>query len=226
MSDINQRVLVDGKSSTNASVLAGVPQGSVLGPLMFLLFINDLLEYVHHSRYCFRLFADDCVLYWKIQSNSVIIKLQEDLDSLLQWESDWQMEFYPSKCQLLRVTNKRRPTACIHINRGHSLEVVDSAKYLGVIILKSIRRVWKEHIDTITKKANSIRAFIQRKFQNCQRSTKATCYTTLVRRLVEYVCTVWDPHTAHTSRIYRQCNDELLESRWTSTYKPAVKHQC
>ena len=193
LSDRNQRVLVDGKSSTNAPVQSGVPQGSVLGPLMFLLFINDLPEYVHHSSV--RLFADDCVLYRKIQSNSDIIKLQEDLNSLLQWESDWQMEFHPSKCQLLRVTNKRRPMASIYNIRGHNLEVVDSAKYLGVTIHKSLR--WNEHIDTITKKANATRAFIQRNLQHCPRSTKATCYTTLVRPLVEYACTVWDPHTAN-----------------------------
>ena len=81
-SDIFLFLIVDGKSSTNAPFQSGVTQFSVLGPLMFLLFINDLPEYVHYSSV--RLFADDCVPYRKIQSNSDIIKLQEDLDSLLQ----------------------------------------------------------------------------------------------------------------------------------------------
>lgn len=104
------------------------------------------------------------------------------------------MEFHPSKCQLLRVTNKRKPVTNSYNIRGHRLEVVDSAKYLGVTIHKNLR--WNEHIDNITKKANSTRAFIQRNLQHCPRNTKAACYTTLVRPLVEYACTVWDPHTA------------------------------
>lgn len=104
------------------------------------------------------------------------------------------MEFHPSKCQLLRVTNKRKPVTNSYNIRGHKLDVVDSAKYLGVTIHKNLR--WNEHIDNITKKANSTRAFIQRNLQHCPRNTKATCYTTLVRPLVEYACTVWDPHTA------------------------------
>ena len=143
----------------------------------------------------FDFFADDCVLYRKIQFSSDIIKLQEDLDSLLQWESDWQMEFHPIKCQLLHVTNKRRPMASIYNIRGHNLELVDSAKYLGVTIHKTLQ--WNEYIDTITKKANSTRAFIQRNLQHCPQSTKATCCTTLVRPLVENACAVCDPHTAH-----------------------------
>ena len=159
---------------------------------MFLLFINDLPEYVHHSSV--RLFADDCVLYRKIQSNRDIEKLQEDLDNLLKWESDWKMEFHPSKCQLLRITNKRRPNVSVYNIHGHNLEAGDSAKYLGVTIHKSLR--WNQHIDTITKKANSTRAFVQRNLHYCPRSIKATCYTTLVRPLVEYACTIWDPHTA------------------------------
>lgn len=130
----NQRVLVDGKSSSNAPVQSGVPQGSVLGPLMFLLFINDLPEYVHHSNV--RLFADDCVLYRNICTNTDTVKLQEQLNSLLQWETGWQMEFHPSKCQLLRVTNKRKPVTNSYNIRGHKLDVVDSAKYLGVTIHK------------------------------------------------------------------------------------------
>jgi hypothetical protein len=81
--------VVDWKNSSNAPALSGVPQGSVLGPLLFLLFIKDLPEYVNHSSV--RLFADDCVLYRKIQSNRDIEKLQEDQDNLLKWESDWKM---------------------------------------------------------------------------------------------------------------------------------------
>jgi hypothetical protein len=64
--------------------------------------------------------------------------LQDDMDSLLQWEQDWQMEFHPSKCQLLRITNKRKPFARDYDIHGHKLEEVESAKYLGGLPIKRI----------------------------------------------------------------------------------------
>jgi hypothetical protein len=103
------------------------------------------------------------------------------------------MEFHPSKCQLLRVINKRKPSPTSYYIHGHKLELVDSAKYLGVTIHKTIN--WNTHIENISKKTNSTRAFIQRNLQHCPQRTKAVCYTTLVRPLLEYACTVWDPFT-------------------------------
>ena len=100
-----QQVLVEGQTSSKVPVQSGVPQGSVLGPLMFLLFINDLPEYVENSRV--RLFADDCVLYKTVSEQEDATSLQKDLDALQKWESDWKMEFHPQKCQLLRITNKK-----------------------------------------------------------------------------------------------------------------------
>ena len=134
LSSRNQRVIVDGKSSHTAPVRSGVPQGSVLGPLVFLLFINDLPDYVQSSTV--RLFSDDCILYRKIQNEADSKLLQEDMNNLLRWESDWQMEFHPSKCQLLCVTNKHKPSPTSYDIHGHKLELVDSAKYLGVTIQK------------------------------------------------------------------------------------------
>jgi hypothetical protein len=182
---------VDWKSSHTAPVQSGVPQGSVLRPLMFLLFINDLPDYVQSSTV--RLFAYDCVLYRKIQNEADSKLLQEDMNNLLRWESEWQMEFHPSKCQLLRVTNKRKPSPTSYHVHGHKLELVDSAKYLGVVIHKTIN--WNTHIENISRKANSTRAFIQRNLQHYPHRIKAVCYTTLVRLLLEYACTVWDSFT-------------------------------
>ena len=110
LSSRNQRVLVEGQSSQTAPVCSGVPQGSVLGPLMFLLFINDLPDYVKSCNV--RLFADDFVLYRKIHRASGMQSLLDDMDNLLQWEQDWQMEFHPSKCQLLNYVS---PTNVSHL---------------------------------------------------------------------------------------------------------------
>ena len=87
-------------------VLSGVPQGLVLGPVLFLIFINDLPENIRSS---VRLFADDCVLYRNIESPTDCQFLQDDLDRLAQWEADWQMKFNVAKCHSMRVTRPPPP---------------------------------------------------------------------------------------------------------------------
>ena len=87
LSSRNQPVLVEGQSLHTSPVCSGVPQGSILGPLLFLLFINDLLDYVNSCNV--RIFADDCVLYKTIHRASDMQSLQDDMNNLLQWEQDW-----------------------------------------------------------------------------------------------------------------------------------------
>ena len=84
-----QQVVLDGQASDPVPVLSSVPQGSVLGPFLFLIFINDLSDNIRSS---VRLFADDCVLYKNIHSLQDFLTLQEDLTSLGQWEANWQIE--------------------------------------------------------------------------------------------------------------------------------------
>ena len=86
LSDRTQHVVVDGESSNTAPVISGVPQGSVLGPILFLAFINDMPDCVKAQ--C-RLFADDSIIYRTVNCEEDAIKLQQDLDALHRWESDW-----------------------------------------------------------------------------------------------------------------------------------------
>ena len=95
LSERSQKVVLDGQASDPVPVLSGVPQGSVLGPVLFLIFINDLPDNIRLS---VRLFADDCVLYRNIKSPIDCQILQDDLNSLAQWETDWQMKFNVAKC--------------------------------------------------------------------------------------------------------------------------------
>ena len=99
-----QKVLVEGSASASKPVLSGVPQGTVLGPLLFLIYINDISTGLSVGTEI-RLFADDSLLYRRIQSVEDSKTLQRDLDRLQLWESTWKMEFHPQKCQLLRITN-------------------------------------------------------------------------------------------------------------------------
>ena len=100
-------MVIDGRFSIDAKITSGVPQGSVLGPLLFLIYINDLPNCVQNS-VC-RLFADDCILYQRIRSSQDSDKLQADLDQFQKWESTWLMEFSTSKCQAISITNKIKP---------------------------------------------------------------------------------------------------------------------
>ena len=95
----SQQVVIDGHFSIDTKIKSGVPQGSVLGPLLFLIYINDLPNCVLDS-VC-RLFADDCILFQRIRSCHDSNKLQADLDQLKKWENIWLMEFHTSKCQVI-----------------------------------------------------------------------------------------------------------------------------
>ena len=189
----SQQVVLDGQASSASTVSSGVPQGTVLGPLLFLLFINDLPSSVTSTT---RLFADDCLLYRRIKSPEDQVTLQKDLNSLQQWEDQWLMAFNPDKCEVLRVTNKRSPLAADYTIHGQVLNITDSAKYLGLNIHKSL--TWDDHVGKITKKANSTLAFLSRNISRCPTNIKAQCYTTLVRPTVEYASSVWNPAKKET----------------------------
>ena len=104
LSHRTQQVLVEGQSSEKVPVLSGVPQGSVLGPILFLIFINDLPDNLNSKA---RMFADDCIVYREIKSNKDQLTLQEDLDTLAAWEQKWGMDFHPHKCNVLRVSRAK-----------------------------------------------------------------------------------------------------------------------
>ena len=188
---LNKSHCMEGQRSHEAKITSGVPQGSALGPLLFLIYSNDLPDSVKHST--IRLFADDCMLYRRIRSVQDCTNLQEDLDRLQEWEIKWRMEFHPSKCQTLRVTNKRKQILGLYNIHGHDLKLVSSAKYLGINIDQKLN--FNSHVDTTVKKANSVTGFLRRNFKQCRRRIKQATYFTYVRPVVEYAATAWEPHT-------------------------------
>ena len=183
-------VLVEGHASSSAPVTSGVPQGSVLGPLLFLLYINDMPGRVASTT---RLFADDSLLYRKIRTAKDTDILQEDLKKLEEWEKDWQMQFNPSKCETIHITRKRNPIRRTYELHGHKLADVKSGKYLGVTLHEKLN--WNQHIEDVSKKANSSLAFLRRNVTSCPPDVKAQCYKSLVRPILEYASPVWDPYT-------------------------------
>ena len=190
LSDRSQRVVVDGVSSDSIPVISGVPQGSVLGPCLFLFYINDIADGLTST---VRLFADDTMAYLTVKSTQDAEEFQRDLDKLVDWEKTWQMEFHPDKCEIISITRKRNPVKYPYSLHGHLLKHVDVVKYLGVKISQDLR--WNEHIDYITSKANSTLGFVRRNINISNPQIKERAYKTLVRPVLEYSSTVWDPHT-------------------------------
>ena len=170
--------------------MSGVPQGSVLGLLLFLIFINDLPLGINST--C-RLFADDCLLYRQIDSMSDANILQEDLSSLEIWAKTWLMQFNPTKCVVLTVTNKSFPITFQYKLYDHLLAHVSEAKYLGLTLDKNLN--FNKHIDITCKKANASLAFIRRNTYFCSRNVKIDAYKTYVLPIMEYAAFVWSPHT-------------------------------
>ena len=111
-----QRVVVDGEASETVHVKSGVPQGTVQGPLMFLLYINDIGDEITSS---IKLFADDCLLFRTIKSTDDTKILQDDLSKLGLWTSKWQMMFNAKKYYTMRLHRKKQPTIMHHAELHH-----------------------------------------------------------------------------------------------------------
>jgi len=195
LADRTQRVVCNGENSSSAPVLSGVPQGSVIGPLLFLVYINDLPENVRST---VRLFADDTIMYLTVSGDSDAEVLQQDLNSLAEWEDKWKMSFHPDKCSVLRITRNKSTKIFNYKLRGHILNTETDSKYLGVTINNKLQ--WNNHIDNMCNKANSSIGFLRRNLQIPQPHIKAAAYTTLVRPQLEYSASVWDPHTKEKQR--------------------------
>ncbi|MCG8116962.1 MAG: reverse transcriptase domain-containing protein, partial [Candidatus Thiodiazotropha endolucinida] len=210
LSGRSQQVVLDSQASDPVPVLSGVPQGSVLGPVLFLVFINDLPDNIRSS---VRLFADDCVLYRDIYSPSDCRILQDDLDRLAQWEADWQMKFNVAKCHSMRVSRHLQDKQ-IKFNytlHQQTLEQVQSAKYLGITITDDLD--WGQHISEITSKATRTLGFLRRNLAFAPRQTKDVAYKTLVRPQLEYASPIWHPYVK--TQIQQVEKVQRTAARWT-----------
>ena len=126
-----QTVVLENEKSDTVPVTSGVPQGSVLGPILFLIYINDLPD---KTRSKVRLFADDTAMNLAVSKLQDAHILQQDLDRLHEWELQWDMEFNLSKCVVIHVTRARTPVANEYLLHGQILDSDGGSKYLGVEI--------------------------------------------------------------------------------------------
>lgn len=189
LSNRTQFVTANDCNSPFSPVNSGVPQGSVLGPLLFLIYINDLPNVVNSS---IKLFADDCVIYRVISNSSDTAMLQTDLDNISAWCTSWHMRLNTNKCKVMRIS---RSADCSNVYNYHLeglvLEKVMSYKYLGVHLTANLS--WEKHIEYISNNANRMLGYLRRNFYMAPSSLKLLLYKTLVRSKLEYASSVWDP---------------------------------
>jgi len=185
----SQQVVVGGEKSSVSSVSSGVPQGTVLAPLLFLCFINDITKNISSS---IKLYADDVLIYRSIDTKADCLLLQKDLITLENWAHKWNMCFSPLKCEFLKITNNRDVILFNYFIQNTEIREVQETKYLGVTLNNNLK--WSSHIQIISKKANSVLGFLRRNFSTCPTNVKSALYKSLVRPILEYACTVWSPH--------------------------------
>ena len=185
-----QVVKVNGEESDPAAVLSGIPQGSVLGPLLFVLYINDLPELLDSKTF---MFADDTKLFRKINSKNDALILQSDITSLEAWSNKWLLEFNSDKCHILTLGkfDNIRYTYRYRICE-HELEHVCDEKDSGVTFDAELK--FEDHMSGKVRKANAIVGLIRRSFSFLDCKLFKKLYTTFVRPHLEYVQSVWAPH--------------------------------
>ena len=152
-----------------------------LGPILFLIYINDIATVVSSDM---RLFADDSMLYRKMRCNEDAEQLQRDLHSLWQWSLKWQMCFKPAKCFHMTITSRMNAQPRRYQLGGRNVKTVHEWKYLGVTLSSNLS--FKSHCDNTCAKALRTLGMVQRTLHPCARKTKATAYKVLVRPILEY----------------------------------------
>ena len=187
--DRKQTVVVNGSSSRSCEVSSGVPQGTVMGPLLFLIFINDITKDLHSE---LRLFADDSTLYREIRCKDDHSKLQQDLTTLEKWADKWKMDFNVSKCAIMTITLKKAPSIFNYKMKDQIVPRTDAHDYLGVTINSKLS--WDSHCKRISAKAMKTLGMLRRNLHCCKKEVKSLAYITLVKPQVEYASCAWSPY--------------------------------
>ena len=188
-----QRVKIDSVLSSELPVTSGVPQGSVLGPTLFLLFINDATELFTDLDVQFKLFADDLKIYSSGNSDD----LQLAINRFCAWCDVWQLNIATEKCNHIAIKNPQTTNFTIKTFTVNNITIERSSKArdLGVVIDESLK--YSEHISQITRKAMVRCKLIFKSFESRDRSLLCRAYKIYVRPILEYCSSVWNPHHAY-----------------------------
>ena len=184
-----QRVCIKDNKSSWADVTSGVPQGSVLGPLLFVIFINDLPEVVD----CLvKLYADDTKIYQIINNTDDAERFQQNIKQLWKWSIEWQLKFHPDKCHILHL-GKTNGNHHYYTGEEHrtDLESTEEEKDLGVLIDTKLN--FSSQCDKIVTTANKLLGIMRRSFTHLDKVNFCLIYKAIIRPVIEYASSVYDP---------------------------------
>jgi len=186
-----QKVAVGGALSSWVEVLSGVPQGSVLGPVLFVCYINDMPDTI--ASFVF-MYADDAKVGRNINCDADRTELQMDLDKLGEWSAKWQLRFNEDKCKVMHLGKVNgNLNYNMQTRRGSTYLLQESCveKDLGIWIDRALK--FSEHVAHAASKANQILGLIRRSFTCIDMPLMKQLYTSLVRPHLEYGNVVWHP---------------------------------
>ncbi|KAI8484174.1 hypothetical protein Bbelb_381280 [Branchiostoma belcheri] len=184
LSDRQQRVVINGEASSWGFPTAGVPQGSILGPLLFVLYLNDIKDLP--CKASINCFADDTSLYNSGRSAAEVANTTNaDLKHVSNWFQDWALQLHPDKCKVMCIRSPQSKVKLppIYIE-GELVEEVTSYTHLGVTMHYTLR--WKEHAETVSSKSNKVLGLLSKLQSKLPREALETAYNTLVRSKLEY----------------------------------------
>ena len=189
-----QHVIVNGECSHSTYVLSGVPQGSVLGPLLFLIYIDTITSLPFSEATKVSIYADDLLVYKPIETYSCFQELQEDINLIQRWSVENLMSFNTAKCKCMLLTQRRNQFCPTMMLNGQSLENVKQYKYLGVLISSNL--CWSPHVKEICNSARKMLSLLYRNFATnvTDPSVILQLYLALVRPRLEYAAEVWNPN--------------------------------
>ena len=186
LSNREQRVIINNESSEIKKVTSGIPQGSVLGPTLFVIYINDLPDSLNSY---IRIFADDTKIFKAIKSIEDCDILQNDLNELIAWSEKWQLTFNADKCKIIHYGINNLDIN--YVMAGTELEVVANERDLGVVFDDQLK--FSSHIRGIVNKANSRLGIIKRNFSDLTKEVFLPLYKSLIRPILEYCSCIWSP---------------------------------
>ena len=193
LSNRQQRVVLNGYKSAWTNVLSGVPQGSVLGPLLFVLYINDLPKCLNKCKV--KMFADDLKLYSSNDGNK--IEIQSDVSNIGKWSKQWQLPLNANKCHVLYLGNQTDTSTRYHLhdekkNCEADISIAVDVTDLGVVVDDKLK--FDKQVAERVKKANGILASIKRTIKFINKEVFLTLYKSLVRPLLETAGAIWSPN--------------------------------
>nr|VZI25408.1 unnamed protein product [Spirometra erinaceieuropaei] len=187
----SQIVHVGDRQSAEVAVESGVPQGSVLGPTLFIIYVNDCVSELNCD---VAMFADDVKLWSVIRTEFDEERLQADLTRLEKWSQDWLLPFNVTKCNVLRVGRTRSLNRRVYHLNGVPLQEVDAQRDLGVWVTASLKP--SLHCSKVAKSAMSVLYLVKRAFSTFDEDCFVKVFRTFVRPQLEFAIQAWKPWTS------------------------------